>query len=32
MIQWSENLATGIQEIDRQHQEIINRVNNLYEY
>ena len=28
-MEWSNNLATGVPEIDNQHKEIINRVNSL---
>ncbi len=31
MIQWTEELATGSAEIDRQHKEIFRRINNLLE-
>ncbi len=31
MIEWTEELATGSSEIDRQHKEIFKRINNLLE-
>lgn len=30
-IQWSENIAVGIAQIDQQHRELINRINNLFD-
>ncbi len=30
MLEWSDDLATGIQKVDEQHKEIIKKVNELY--
>lgn len=30
-IEWNQNLATGVEEIDNQHKELFNRVNMLFE-